>query len=36
MSFEPSKKLQTILGIIKEFVDRELVPMEHDFLEKGF
>jgi len=36
MSFEPSKKLQTILDMINEFVDRELVPMEHDFLEKGF
>ena len=36
MSFEPSKKLQTILDMIKEFLDRELVPLEHDFFEKGF
>ena len=36
MSFEPSKKLKTILDMINEFVARELIPMEHDFYEKGF
>lgn len=36
MSFEPSEKLQIILNMINEFVDKELVPMEHDFLTKGF
>ena len=36
MSFDPSEKLQIILNMINEFVDKELVPMEHDFLAKGF
>jgi len=36
MSFDPSEKLQIILGMINEFVDKELVPMEHDFYAKGF
>lgn len=36
MSFDPSEKLQIILDMINEFVDKELVPMEHDFLAKGF
>jgi len=36
MSFDPSEKLQIILNMINEFVDKELVPMEHDFLTKGF
>jgi alkylation response protein AidB-like acyl-CoA dehydrogenase len=36
MSFDPSEKLQIILDMINEFVDKELVPMEHDFLTKGF
>jgi alkylation response protein AidB-like acyl-CoA dehydrogenase len=36
MSFDPSEKLQIILDMINEFVDKELVPMEHDFLARGF
>ncbi len=36
MSFDPSEKLQIILDMINEFVDKELVPLEHDFLAKGF
>jgi acyl-CoA dehydrogenase len=36
MSFDPSEKLQIILNMINEFVDKELVSMEHDFLAKGF
>ena len=36
MSFDPSEKLQIILNMINEFVDKELVPMEHDFLSNGF
>ena len=36
MPFEPSEKLQIILNMINEFVDKELVPLEHDFLNKGF
>ena len=31
MSFDPSEKLQIILNMINEFVDKELDPLEHDF-----
>ncbi len=36
MDFEISEKMKTITGMINEFVDRELVPLEHDFLTKDF
>lgn len=36
MVFEVSDELQTILDMINEFVDKELLPMEEDFLTKGF
>ncbi|ADK85071.1 acyl-CoA dehydrogenase domain protein [Desulfarculus baarsii DSM 2075] len=36
MDFSISPKMQTILGMINEFVDKELIPMEHDFLTKEF
>ena len=32
MDFTISEKMQTILGMIDEFVDNELVPLEKDFL----
>lgn len=32
MDFAISEKMQTILELINEFVDKELVPLEHDFL----
>jgi len=36
MDFSISPKMQTILGMINEFVNKELIPMEHDFLTKEF
>lgn len=36
MAFEPSEKLQAILDMINEFVDKEIIPMEHDLESKGF
>ncbi len=36
MAFDVSDELQTILDMINEFIDKELVPMEHDFLGKDF
>jgi acyl-CoA dehydrogenase len=36
MPFEPSEKLQVILEMINEFVDKELIPMEQDLIAKGF
>lgn len=36
MDFEISEKLQTILEMIDEFVDRELIPLEPEFLNKDF
>ena len=32
MDFTISEKMQTILGMINEFVDKELIPLEKDFL----
>jgi alkylation response protein AidB-like acyl-CoA dehydrogenase len=32
MDFTVSEKMQTILGMINEFVDRELIPLEPEFL----
>jgi acyl-CoA dehydrogenase len=36
MAFEPSEKLQVILDMINEFVDKELIPMEAEFKGKEF
>ncbi len=36
MDFSLSEKMETILGMIGEFVKRELVPMEEDFLRYPF
>ncbi|MCP4749556.1 MAG: acyl-CoA dehydrogenase [Proteobacteria bacterium] len=36
MSFEPSEKLQTILDMMNDFVDKEIIPMEREFHGKGF
>jgi alkylation response protein AidB-like acyl-CoA dehydrogenase len=34
MDFEVSDKMKAIIGMINEFVDKELMPMEQDFLSK--
>jgi len=34
MDFEVSDKMKVIIGMINEFVDKELMPMEQDFLSK--
>ena len=34
MNFEVSDKMKIIIGMIGEFVDKELIPMEQDFLSK--
>ena len=34
MDFSISEKMQTILGMIKEFVEKELIPLEPEFLTK--
>ena len=36
MDFQLSEKIETVLGMIGEFVDKELVPMEAAFLGKPF
>jgi alkylation response protein AidB-like acyl-CoA dehydrogenase len=36
MDFTVSEKLQTILDMMKEFVRKELIPMEYEFATKGF
>ena len=36
MDFTISEKMQTILGMINEFVDKELIPMEPKFLTNSF
>jgi len=36
MDFSLSEKMQTILGMIAEFVNRELVPLEQEFLRAPF
>ena len=36
MDFSLSEKTETMLGMVHEFVDRELVPMEEAFLRKPF
>jgi alkylation response protein AidB-like acyl-CoA dehydrogenase len=34
MDFAISEKMKTILGMIDEFVDKELIPMEPEFIAK--
>jgi acyl-CoA dehydrogenase len=36
MAFEPSEKLQAILNMINEFVDKEIIPMEVEMKGKDF
>jgi acyl-CoA dehydrogenase len=35
MDFNISEKMKTILGMIDEFVDKELIPLEPEFLAKS-
>ena len=34
MDFTVSEKMQTILGMMKEFIEKELIPLEHAFLHR--
>jgi alkylation response protein AidB-like acyl-CoA dehydrogenase len=36
VDFEPSEKMQAALGLIREFVDNELIPLETAFLTRPF
>jgi len=36
MDFTISEKMQTILDMVNDFVDRELIPMEPEFLKRDF
>jgi alkylation response protein AidB-like acyl-CoA dehydrogenase len=36
MDFAVSDRMNTITGMMNEFVDRELIPLEHEFLTKDF
>ncbi|MBW6487081.1 MAG: acyl-CoA dehydrogenase family protein [Syntrophobacterales bacterium] len=36
MDFSLSEKMQAITGMIREFVDRELIPLEAEYLKKPF
>ena len=36
MDFEVSDRMKTITEMINEFVDKELIPLEHDFLTEDF
>ena len=36
MDFGTSDRIKTILGMINEFVDRELIPLEPEYLTKSF
>ena len=36
MEFTVSEKMQTILGMMKEFVQKELMPLEPEMLNKSF
>ncbi|MCJ7684843.1 MAG: acyl-CoA dehydrogenase family protein [Desulfobacteraceae bacterium] len=36
MDFTVSERLQTILDMMKEFVEKELIPMEQEFVTRGF
>ena len=34
MDFAISEKMQTILGMVKEFIDKEVIPLEQEFFGK--
>ena len=36
MDFTVSERLQTILDMMKEFAEKELIPMEQEFVDRGF
>lgn len=36
MDFAVSDRMKTITGMINEFVDKELIPLEHEYLTKDF
>jgi acyl-CoA dehydrogenase len=36
MDFTVSEKMQTILDLVNEFIDRELIPLEAEFTRQGF
>lgn len=36
MDFSVSDKMQAIIGMIDEFVDKELIPLEADFQNREF
>ena len=36
MNFEISDKMKVVLGMINEFVDKELIPLEHEYLNTEF
>ncbi len=36
MDFTVSDRMQTVIGMINEFIDREIIPLEPDFLSKPF
>ena len=36
MDFQPSEKIQVIMEMINEFVDKELIPLEPEFLTRPF
>jgi acyl-CoA dehydrogenase len=36
VDFRISNKIQTIVGMINEFVDKEIIPLEPEFMVKGF
>jgi len=36
MDFAVSDRMKTIVDMINEFVDKELIPLEHDFMAKDF
>ncbi|HQP32356.1 MAG TPA: acyl-CoA dehydrogenase, partial [Deltaproteobacteria bacterium] len=36
MDFEVSEKMQAITGMIREFVDKELIPLKPEFVTKDF
>ena len=36
MDYEISGKMKTILGMINEFVEKELLPLEHEFISSDF
>ncbi|MBN2157965.1 MAG: acyl-CoA dehydrogenase family protein [Spirochaetes bacterium] len=36
MDFTIAEKMKTVLGMINEFIDKELIPMEHEFVASEF